>query len=160
MTPDNQPFPAFLFSVDISINGTSVCGGMFSEVSGLEATMEPFAIREGGRNWGQVQRAGRISFSTVILKRGMTVSRDLWSWFAFVNREQMALGFRADARIIMRDFAEEENAETSHRPTMIWKLYRTLPVKFKIGDLNASSSQIAIEELHLVHQGIRFDPPT
>ena len=159
MTPPNHPLPGFLFAVEITINGTQACGGLFSEVSGLEATMEPHAIREGGRNWGQVQRVGPVSFATVVLKRGMTASRDLWSWFAFVNREQMAYGFRADARIVMRDFAEAGSG-APHRTAMTWKLTRALPVKFKVGDLNAGSSQLAIEELHLVHQGIRLDPPS
>ncbi len=46
----------------------------FAEVTGLEATMEPRAIREGGRNWGQHQRAGQVSFATVVFKRGITAA--------------------------------------------------------------------------------------
>ena len=43
--------------------------------------MEPRMIREGGRNYGAAQRAGPVSFGTVVLKRGMTRGDDLWQTF-------------------------------------------------------------------------------
>ena len=59
--------------------GRLLCRGAFSEVSGLEATMAPKTLREGGRNWGEVQLAGPTSFAPVILKRGITEVADLWN---------------------------------------------------------------------------------
>jgi tail tube protein gp19 len=35
-----------------------------------------------------------------------------------------------------------------------WKLLRAMPVKMKLADLSASSQELAVEELHLVHEGI------
>jgi phage tail-like protein len=37
-----------------------------------------------------------------------------------------------------------------------WHLDRALPVKFKSSDLNARGAEIAIEELHLVHEGLKL----
>ena len=31
-----------------------------------------------------------------------------------------------------------------------------MPVKFRIGDLSARGNEIAIEELHLVHEGLHM----
>jgi phage tail-like protein len=170
MSGERTYFPGFLFRFDVAVGGKIVCGGLFSEVSGIEATMEPKSIREGGRNWGEVHRVGHTDFATVILKRGMTQSRDLWSWFAFVNREKMAYGFRADARVVMLDLATTAagaapapDANTAaapaapHREVLAWRLSRALPVKFKIGDLNAATTHLAIEELHVVHEGIELE---
>jgi phage tail-like protein len=157
MSDENAPMNVFRFQVDFtraalkpggsgSGQGLLVCSGAFSECTGLEATMEAFAIREGGQNYGAAQRAGHVTFGTVVLKRGMTTTRDLWNWFNLVASGSYA--FRMDAAIQMFDM--EGN------PALRWKLTRTLPVKFKAADLNALSSNVGIEELHLVHEGFAF----
>ena len=76
-------FKVVLYSTQTAEENPSniLCGGYFSEVTGLELTMEPKAIQEGGRNWGEHQRSGLTKFSTVVLKRGVTTINDLWSWF-------------------------------------------------------------------------------
>jgi len=123
----------------------TLCYGGFSEISGLEATMEPVVINEGGLNWGQHQRVGRTTFSTVILRRGMTATRHLWSWFSHVNQTG-AYKHRLDVEIRLRDNAGKDQIS--------WRLERAMPVKLKLADLAAAGQELAIEELHLVHEGI------
>ena len=84
---------------------TSLCSGAFAECTGLEATMEPKVIKEGGRNYGAAQRVGPVSFATVVLKRGMTTTRDLWKWFQLVAGG--AYAYRLSAEITMQDTAGE-----------------------------------------------------
>lgn len=122
-----------------------LAGGAFSECSGLEATMEPRVIREGGQNYGAHQRAGTVSFATVILRRGITANRDLWKWFSLTT-ERGGYALRMDAEI--RHLAFDGTVVRT------WQLVRALPVKFKSADLNARSADLAIEELHLVHEGL------
>jgi phage tail-like protein len=149
------PFNVFRFQVDFSqatlpdgsgSGGLIVCSGAFSECTGLEATMEPFVIREGGQNYGSAQRAGRVTFGTVILKRGMTTTRHLWKWFDLVAGG--AYAFRMEVKITMFD--------VEGKPALTWKLERAMPIKFKAADLNAMSSSVGIEELHLAHEGLKF----
>ena len=124
-----------------------IAGGAFAECSGLEATMEPKVIKEGGMNYGSHQRVGTVSFATVILRRGMTLNKDLWEWFHQVT----LLGsytHRMDVDIRHLDFDGKTVVRT-------WQLNRALPVKFKSSDLNAKSAEVAIEELHLVHEGLK-----
>lgn len=139
-----------------------LCGGHFSEVSGLEVTMEPHAIAEGGRNWGEHQRSGRARFAPVVLKRGVTSVNDLWSWFDVTTRRSN-YGYRLQGRI---EVMGNPSAETDGRGTLIevkadpilsWKLHEVLPTKFKGPDLSATASQVAIEELHLVHEGLELE---
>ncbi len=129
--------------------GVPLCKGAFSEVTGLDATMEPKVIKEGGRNYGAAQRAGQVSFSTVILKRGVASSRDLWRWFELVQGG--AYAYRLDVVIALDDAGGNE--------ILAWKLLRALPVKFKMADLNAARSEIAVEELHLAHEGLVLERP-
>jgi len=153
------PWQVFRFNLSFSrasLPGASadggeqdICSGAFAECSGLEATMEPKVIKSGGVNYGAAQRVGHVSFSTVVLRRGMTSTRDLWTWFA--NVAGGASSYRLDVRIDMLDSAGE--------PVLAWVLERALPVKFKAADLNARGGEIGIEELHLAHEGLRLDTP-
>lgn len=147
------PLHVFRFHVDFQTDSLTtgggqtmpLCSGAFSECTGLEATMEPKVIKEGGRNYGDAQRAGPATFATVILKRGMTTTRDLWKWFELVARDH-GYAYRLAAIVRMYDNQGQER--------LAWKLDKALPVKFKAADLNAQGSAVAVEELHLVHEGL------
>ena len=155
----HYPLNVFRFHVDFHTDSLTtgggepvpLCSGAFAECSGLEATMEPKVIKEGGRNYGDAQRMGSVTFATVVLKRGMTVSRDLWKWFELVTQNG-AYSYRLAAIIRMYNNSGEER--------LAWKLDKALPVKFKAADLNARGTDVAIEELHLVHEGLSLVRPS
>ena len=148
----------------LSDNRELLCGGYFSEVAGLEVTMEPKAIAEGGRNWGEIQRSGPSRFSTVVLKRGVTTVNDLWSWFDVTTRGAN-YGYRLQGKIevlgnpTVTTTATGAVQKSKPNPVMVWQLANVLPVKFKGPDLSASANQVAIEELHLVHEGLQLQRP-
>ena len=153
----NYPLPVFRFHVKftkVSNSGAGrgeeklLCGGAFSECGGLEATMEPKVIKAGGHNYGTFQRSGRVSFATVVLKRGITKNRDLWNWFHLVGNG--AYAYRLNAEITLMDFDQGQQEV----PVMVWKMKNALPTKFKAADFNSTFTQIAIEELHFVHEGL------
>lgn len=159
MSQDQPPFPlpVFNFRVDFfqvnaegvpSESVTPVCSGRFSEASGIEATMEPKAIREGGRNFGEVQRAGIVKFSTVILKRGLTRAPDLWKWFELVARGKS--GIRLNAKVV-------QLAPDGVTAVMTWTMANALPVKFKAATYVAANSEVGVEELHFVHEDLSFE---
>ena len=121
-----------------------LCSGAFSECSGLEATTEAREISEGGRNWGSIQRSGKTTFSTLVLRRGMTPTRDLWNWYEFVGTGKYA--HRLNVVVTLFDI--------SGKSVLAWQLSNALPIKFKAADLNAKGTDVAIEELHLAHEGM------
>jgi phage tail-like protein len=123
----------------------TLCDGAFSECTGLEATMEPKVIQEGGHNYGAHQRVGPVTFATVILKRGITTTRHLWQWFEFVTNSSFYT-YRLTVKITLLDH--------SGSPLLAWQLDRALPVKFKGPDFNATATEVGIEELHLAHEGL------
>jgi phage tail-like protein len=124
-----------------------LAGGAFAECTGLEATHEPKVIREGGLNYGAHQRVGTTSFATVILRRGLTPNDHLWRWFQQVTRAG-GCAYRLDVEI--------QHLDLDGSPVRTWELSRALPVKFKSGDLNARSGEVAVEELHLAHEGLHL----
>jgi phage tail-like protein len=154
---ESRVFIPFRFQVSLfaaggtapSAGGELLCGGAFSEVSGLEATMAAKKIVEGGRNWGELQRVGPTSFNTVTLKRGVTSVGDLYTWFDLVTR-QSNYGYRMEAQI-------EVTGGGASGVTLTYRLSNVLPVKFKGPDLNATSTQVAVEEVQLVHEGLTLE---
>ena len=156
--PENQlhPWHVFKFQVDFDlhplVSGPSspvpLCSGAFSECTGLEATMEPKVIKEGGRNYGVAQRSGPVTFATLVLKRGMTATRDLHKWFEMVGSGKYA--YRLAATITMFDPAG--------KGVLSWRVTKALPVKFKAAELNAKSTDVGVEELHLAHEGLSLLP--
>jgi phage tail-like protein len=134
-----------------------LCRGLFSEVTGLEFTMEPRAIAVGGQNWGEVQRVGPTKFSPIVLKRGVTEISDLWRWFDATTRGAN-YGYRLQGEIKVLGSSVNEDGEA--QPVMVWKLSGVLPTRFKGSDLSSTASQVAIEELTLVHESLTLEPPT
>ncbi|MGB8167688.1 MAG: phage tail protein [Chthoniobacteraceae bacterium] len=160
MSDTQYPLTLFRFQVDferVSLgspqgNGNlPICRGAFSECTGIEATMEPKVIKAGGLNYGAQQRAGPVSFGTVILKRGMTTTRDLWRWFSHVN-EQGRYAFRLNVAIRAAGPGEEQPGAA-----LVVRLHQALPVKFKCADLSARATEVGIEELHLAHEGLSLE---
>jgi phage tail-like protein len=88
----------------------------------------------------------------VILKRGITASRDAWNWFDLIHH-QGALSKRYTAFLAMAQPGADGGGEA-----LVWRFNRVMPVKCKVGDLNAATTAIAIEELHLVHEGMTLEP--
>lgn len=166
-TSDSQtsvqfPFHTFRFHIHFTVDSVdgngeddgaeqTICGGAFAECTGLEATMEPKVIKEGGRNYGAAQRAGPVTFATVILKRGLTTTRDMWTWFDLVTN-QHAFAHRLAATINVYD--------PSGNAVLAWKLANALPIKFKGADLNARGTEVGVEELHLAHEGLTMAAPS
>lgn len=157
------PLPGFAFHVAfnpaagaafVPFDGvdTAIIGG-FSDVSGLEATMEPKVIKEGGRNYGAIQRAGTTSFATVVLKRGVVESRHLWAWWSlFAGAGGAANGGWAPASRVNVVISLIRGRQA----VLGWELTNAMPIKFRVGDLNARGTEVAVEELHLAHEGFNM----
>jgi|SRR5579859_310962 len=149
-SPDARPFTAFNFVVLIDVDGvttssTQICSASFSECDGLEMTMEPKTIREGGRNTGPVHLAGPVSYGQLTLKRGMTTSLDLWSWFEKMATDGQT-GYRTSATVVIRGSDQSDLA--------VFQLTGCLPVKLKAPALNAKDGGVAIEEMQIAYESL------
>jgi len=149
---DTRPFTSFNFEVNLGVNGVSnlVCNAMFSEVDGLEMSIEPKTIREGGRNTGPVHMAGGVGYGQLVLKRGMTANFDLWSWFEAVAAPGGG-GLRGSADITM--------LAGDGTPQAQFRLTNCLPIKLKAPALNAKDGLIAIEEMTVLYEAMWMISP-
>lgn len=161
-------FVPFRFRITLYDDGGGpLCSANFSELAGLEMTMEPRAIAQGGENWGEVQRVGPTRFSPVVLKRGVTDSKKLWAWLVATTRgAQYGQRARAVIEVMDRAIPKEEDeggeggGEAGDPAILIWHLTKVLPTRFKGPDLSSTASQVAIEELTLVYEDITLETRT
>lgn len=132
--------------------------GGFAECSGLELEADVKEYLEGGRNDGVVRRVGRVKLAPIVLKRGMFSANnhspaniDLWSWITRMVSGALPVS-RYDGRIQILD-------PSGHATLATWTFDRGLPQKVSGPSLNARTGEIAIEELHIVHEGLRMEAP-
>lgn len=144
------PFTAFNFVVEIDVPDVSelVCSGAFQECDGLEMNMDVKTIREGGNNNRQIRLSGPFTYGQLTLKRGMTSTRDLWSW---VQAVQGNPALRANAIVVL--LAADGKTER-----MRVVLDRCVPIKLKLPAMNAREGAVAIEELQLAYETLTVHP--
>lgn len=142
---------------DTSESPEELGSGGFQECTGLEIEMDVQEYLEGGRNDGVIRRVGRAKYQPLVLKRGMffgedkQTSRELWEWLQNIVSGQLPV-VRYDG--IVRVFGRRE--EDALPIVATWVFDRALPVKIRGPELNAKSGDVALEELHLAHEGLRL----
>lgn len=121
----------------------------FSEVSGLEMTMEVEEYASGGINDHTLKFPGRVKWSNLVMRRGLLAKRDpidgsdLWTWYqGYLDGH----GVRRDGLIILCD--------EQRKPRLTWSFRRGLPMKWTGPQMNAGQSQVAVEAIEIAHEGI------
>jgi phage tail-like protein len=137
---------------DAEPTGQGLGDGAFAECSGLEVEMDIQDYLEGGRNDGVIQQVGRAKYTNIVLKRGMFYDRegrlntDLWAWLQGIVAGRPVARYDGIVTVMKRD----------HSLLTTWVFERGLPAKIRGPELNAKTGQIAIEELHIAHEGLRL----
>lgn len=151
---EGGPAPASPVSAPPSTPEGQLGDGGFQECSGLEVELDVQELQEGGRNDGVIRRIGRAKYQPLVLKRGMLVqtqsahTNELWQWL-----QNVASGTgirRYDGIVAVLDHRQ--------RTVATWTFVRGLPAKVSGPQLNARTGEIAIEELHIAHEGLRLEP--
>ncbi|GGA02111.1 phage tail protein [Okeania sp. KiyG1] len=135
----HDPYMTYNFAVEI---GGVVVGG-FSEVSGLSSEIELESYEEGGLN-GYVHKFPKhTTYPNLVLSRGL-VNIDLFSiWYEATSQ---GLIQQLNGTILLLN--------SQGLPVTWWTVKKAYPVKWEGPQLNASSDEIAVEKIELVHQGI------
>jgi phage tail-like protein len=134
-----DPIQNFRFRVEI--DGIGQAG--FNEVNMPEVEIETIEYREGIDPTRVRKLSGLTKYANVVLKWGVTDSMDLYNWFSSVE-QRGAAGNRMNMVIILVD--EEGNDK------MRWEITRAWPIRYTVSDLNAQTSQVAIEELEMAFE--------
>lgn len=136
----HDPYRGYNFWVEW--NGIVHAG--FRECTGLNATRTAGEYREGtDKGLTKRRMPGLNSYGNITLKRGITDNKELWDWH---SKLQSGETDRRNVSIILADDRGEEK--------MRWNLVDCWPTTWNAPDLNATSDEVAIETLELIHEGI------
>jgi len=156
----DQPCPRFLsrhyriraarYALRVIWDGEAIAG--VRRVRGLGQLTELVSVRDGGDPNASRVVVGPTKFEPVTIERGITRDDTFEKW-AQAMRQGAGGAPRKDVRIELHD--------GERRLTVAWVLKGALPVKIEAPDLNADSSDVAIEQLTLAYEGLEFDedPP-
>jgi len=138
--------PLLNYRYRVEISGLVVAG--FSEVSGLEQEIEVEEFNEGGADFVHHFPKG-IKHSNLILKRGLSTSDELRKWYQNVLKAisyGSAIPKSSNIYISIINPAGEDEVR--------FYIKEAYPIKWSGPQLNANGSDVAIETLELVHEGL------
>jgi len=133
-----DPFRGFNFLVEI--DGLTRAG--FQECSGLDKQTAVVEYREGADGWvdktnKHVRKlSGLSSVTNITLKRGITDSNELWSWYK--------TGEARSGSIVLLDEHSEEKLR--------WNFINGLPTKWTGPSFNSTGNSIAIESFEIAYE--------
>lgn len=141
---NNWPLPKFYFSVEIGTLGTVA----FQEESGLDMETQPLEYRAGNNPvFSPIKMPGLVRSSNVTRKKAVfTANNAFWDWYSQVKMNTIK---PQSVAISLLD-------ETG-KPTMVWKLANAWPSKVTGTDLKSEGTEVAIETLELVHDGLTIE---
>lgn len=119
----------------------------FNELGGLTMEREVKQVQEGGVNDYVHMLPGRVKFSNLTLKRGMTKSVFVWNWF------QAGL---YNGQVSRRKVSIEQLDDT-HTVIRRWEVAGAFPVKYVTSEFKAGDSALMIETLELAHHGLTLN---
>jgi len=142
--PESEDFlVGFNFQLDVG----SKVAGFFSEISGVGSENEVIEHKGVDKQGHEFVRKepGRLKFTDITLKRGVTSDTQIWEW-----RQKVIDGKIADARspvtIHMLD--------RSYKPVAEWDFFNAWPSKVTGPTFKADSNEFGVEELTIVHEGM------
>lgn len=135
----DDPYAAFNYLIEIG----GITAGGFSEVSGLDAEIEPVEYRNGDEDFVKRKLPGLKKFTNIVLKRGIVGNLDIFTWLKAGADGKVD---RREGAVILRD--EQRNE------VVRWKFVRGWACKYMGPSLKGDSSAVAIESIEICHEGL------
>ena len=134
-----DPYRGYNFRVEVD----GITRGGFRECSGLDTSQDPVDYREGTDSLTTRRLPGLVKYSNIILKWGITDDAELWDW------RQSAMDGKVERKNGSIVLLDDTGAEA-----LRWNFREGWPSKWTGPTFNATSNEVAIETLEIVHEGV------
>ncbi len=134
-----DPYRGYNFLVEI--DGITRAG--FREASGLDTTQDVVDYREGIDGPTNRRLPGMVKYSNIVLKWGISDDTELWEWRKTTMDGKVE---RKNGSIVLQD--------TTGAEVRRWNFREAWPLKWTGPSLIATSIEVAIETLEIVHEGV------
>ena len=142
--PSKEPRPGSHFRLKI---GGHESVGMFRECSGMDSETDVIEQKAVDANGLPIVRKvpGATKWSNIQLKRGVDEDLNLWKWRDDVIKQGPDKA-RVDGTIELIDY--------TGKPIATYAFKQGWPIKYVGATLNANNNEVALEELHICHEGM------
>ena len=138
-----DPYRAYNFVLEID----NIPKGAFAEVGGLTADGDSVDYREGTDLQSNVRKlVGLRKYTNLMLKRGYTQDKALWQWYTNIMN---GVPDRRNVTIVLMNERREA--------VLRWHAENAWINKIEGPALKASSNDVAMESLELVHEGLTLE---
>lgn len=134
-------YPHAKFRYRVEIDG--LAAGGFSEVSGFDASIDVIEYREGDMVTTPMKVPGLKKYGNITLKQGLVDSMVIYDWM------MSGVNGAVDRKTITITLLDEEEGDAAS-----WQVINAWPVKYTAPDFNATSSEIAVEQIEVAHEGM------
>jgi phage tail-like protein len=124
--------------------------GVFRECSAFGSEHEVVVHQGSDAKGKQVtqKQPGNLKFAPITLKQGVTTDLQFWKWYEEVETGKIATA-RKDGTITMYD--------DKGQPIAKWNFLKAWPSKVVAPSFDASSNEVAIEEITIVYEDYKRD---
>jgi len=114
------------------------------EISGIEAVVESTEYREGTDAAGISQVGGMPRYGKLILKYGLTDSKEMYDWFVTGLTGKVE---RRNVSVVALDMDGKDVAR--------WNLDEAWPARYQAPDFRARGSEVAMETFEIVYESLQ-----
>lgn len=138
-----DPYAGYNFAVEL--DGVTRAG--FRECSGLENSQTAIEYREGtDKNPSVRKQPGLVTHSDITLTRGITADSSLWDW-----RQTVMAG------TVERHNISISLLDVNGNATVTWNLFECWPRQWTGPSFNATTDDMAVEQLVLACERVEVD---
>lgn len=149
-------YPLTKMNFYVHIDGVEGANAAFSEVTGIEASVDVIEFRQGNANsLAPVKIPGLVKHGNVTLKMGYTLDNGFKTWLRECVSEVRGPMPRYNVQIEMIDInsgAPQSKVDGLTGGVRVWMLTNAWVAKYNAPDLNALQSEVAIETLELAYE--------
>lgn len=140
-----HPYRVFRFKVAVD----SVIAAVFKEVSGLEMTVDVVEYRNGAYTRNTFSKIpGLTRYSNVTLTGGILNDFFAWDWICSVATTATSSGTGVERKSVTITLIDDTGKDGPQ-----WELINAWPASYRVGNMDAMTSEIALESLELAHEG-------
>lgn len=139
-----DPYRDFRFRIEIK--GIQVAS--FSEATVPSMDTDVIEYREGTDPLYVRKLSGLTKFGNLTLKKGMTTSLELYSWYILIAEQGAnTTNGRRNITLTLQDESGSDQA--------VWNIFNAWPSKYESSGFNAKSNDVVIETLELTLESMQ-----
>lgn len=144
------------FYIELKLNGSDdQVDAVFKDCKGFKTTQDVIeACEVTPKKWAQASRGqvvrtkvpGNVKYTNIVLRRGLSSSQTIWTWFATVQGGEWGKE-RRDGSLNILDQAGTIQAR--------YEFSRAWPASYSIADVSVDGAELEIEEMEIAVEELK-----